>query len=462
MPITLNVSGPREVLTEEKATATVAAWKEELLAHRAAEPSASILCDKIILTDKSYTSGAAKIVSTFLTSTDDFQPSIASGISIAILSDTIASRMEEEGLEVLTTISNAFKESKLVEVDLSDNAMGTKGIDACSTVLGGDANVTANLAKLSLCNNGLSESTMHEVADLLTKGGDNCIAKNLTQIHFYNNMSGPKGCEAFESIMEKCTENKLTDIRFSSTRARAGGSTHITTALKSLAESGNLEHVTRLDLADNTFSDESVNTDLATALKSCSKLTYINLRDCCIANEGMKRVCNALKVSGAKLTHLDVSGNDLTASGARSVAKLVASLNSTIVEFSAEENEMTSRGVKKIVDVINSQTLEKIVMNQNEFGDIAGRAILDMVSENRVPNLTRIELNEGSFTEDVVGELVECFGDKLPEMDDNDEDTEHDADLDDEEEESEDEDDATETADRDVDDLAGALSQVQV
>eukprot|EP01083_Nonionella_stella_P050095 133359_1 len=118
--------------------------------------------------------------------------------------------------------------------------------------------------------------------------------------------------------MEKCTENKLTDIRFSSTRARADGSTHITTALKSLAESGNLEHVTRLDLADNTFSDESVNTDLAIALKSCTKLTYINLRDCCIADEGMKRVHNALKVSGAKRTHLDVSGNDLTASGARS------------------------------------------------------------------------------------------------------------------------------------------------
>ena len=119
------------------------------------------------MTDKSYTFEAATLIAEFLTSTDIFSPCLSAGIQIANLADIIASRMEEEGLEVLQILSNAFQTSRLIEVDLSDNAMGSKGVTACEMVLGGIP-VATSLQKLSLCNNGLSESTMEEVAELLT------------------------------------------------------------------------------------------------------------------------------------------------------------------------------------------------------------------------------------------------------------------------------------------------------
>ena len=160
-PIKLVPSPPvlREVVNEEKALAMIAGWTEQLTAHQEAHPNLEILCNEIELTDKSYTSSAATLIAEFLTSTEIFCPCIAAGIQIANLADIIASRMEEEGLEVLKIISNAFQTSRLIEVDLSDNAMGSKGVTACEMVLGGIPVVTS-LQKLSLCNNGLSESTM--------------------------------------------------------------------------------------------------------------------------------------------------------------------------------------------------------------------------------------------------------------------------------------------------------------
>lgn len=107
------------------------------------------------------------------------------------LSDSIAGRMTEEGLRVLKTICDAFVESKLIDVNLSDNAIGQQGIGACRTALS-----KKSLERLALCNNGLSRETMRQVADILTNDDDDgtgCIASNMTKIHFYNNMSGEDG-----------------------------------------------------------------------------------------------------------------------------------------------------------------------------------------------------------------------------------------------------------------------------
>ena len=454
--ITLTPPGTREVIDEEKAKTMIEGWRGKLIAHREANPGLQVLCDKIVLTDKSYTSTAASLIAEFLTSTDEFNPSIASGITVADLSDIIASRMEDEGLEVLTTISNAFLDSKLVEVDLSDNAMGSKGVIACETVLGGKP-VIESLERLSLCNNGLSEYTMDEVAELLTKGGEDCIAKNLTKIHFFNNMSGNKGCVSFEKIMSSCTD-KLSDIRFSGTRARAEGSAHIASALSSLAEDSKLQNINRLDLADNSFGD--CFEDIATALKACSKLEYLNLHDCMLGDDGIEQVCDALLEAKAPLTFFDVSGNEITADGAKSVANVIKMINGTIVTFSAEENEMTSIGVKTLAKALKSTSLKELILNSNECGTIGGKAIIAM--HKNTPNLEKIELNYNMFPESIVNDLTENFAEKLTEMEDNDDEEDADDDLDVDALEAETDEEGEEKVDAEVDDLAGALDKVTV
>lgn len=462
-PLTLTPSGTREVVDAEKANKFITEWQEQLADFRSANPDQPILCNKIILSDKSYTPEAASIIANFLTSKDTAVTSTASndtlahGITIADLSDIIASRPEIEGLEVLETISNAFQQSKLTEVDLSDNALGSKGISKCQTIFSGMR--VDSLESVSLCNNGLSEYSMDEIADVLTatSSGSNgtsssCIAQNLTKIHFFNNMSGDKGCDSFAKIMQHCTE-KLTDIRYSGTRAKSGGSKTIAKALKSLAAAGKLDNLTSLDLGDNSFGESYQ--DLADALSSCTKLVHLNLRDCILTDDGVVVVCKALEKAACPLVQLHLSGNEITAPGAKSVAKLLkTTIGGTIEHFDADENEMTSIGMKHIVNELSRcSSLKVITLNQNECGVIGGKALIGCAS---LPHLHRIELDFNMFPEDLVGELYDAFGDKLKEMEDNDEEEDADAELSEEEEEQQ------EQHDSGVDDLAGVMAKIHL
>mmetsp|Transcript_2059 Transcript_2059/g.2804 ORF Transcript_2059/g.2804 Transcript_2059/m.2804 type:complete len:472 (-) Transcript_2059:71-1486(-) len=458
--LTLSPPGSREVVDEAKAQEMVALWTSQLLSYKNAHPDLSILCDKVVLSDKSYTSSAASVIANFLTSTDEFNPSIASGVQIADLKDIIASRMEEEGLEVLQTLSNAFMESRLTEVDLSDNAMGSKGIVTCQTVLGGKPAIDT-LERLSLCNNGLSEFSMNEVADILTnidESNDSCIANNLTKIHFYNNMSGDNGCKSFERIMNNCS-NKLQDIRFSGTRASSKGSIHISKALQKLGQEGKLGNVERLDLADNSFGDSYE--ELADALSCCSKLEYISLKDCILEDDGVAKVCAALIRASSPLKSACFSGNDLTPIGAKSVAKLIKSVNGTLEYLGAEENtELTSNGVKRITDALDSITMKELVLNMTYCGTKGANALIDC--SKRLPNLEKLQLDENYFTEDLVERLSDVFGDKLIPMEDNDEDDDVDADMEDEEddEEEDDEEEEEKKESNNIDDLGGLIEGI--
>lgn len=58
-----------------------------------------------------------------------------SEVTVADISDIIAGRPEDEALRTLKIISGALKKFDLVEVDVSDNAMGAKGCLACEDIL---------------------------------------------------------------------------------------------------------------------------------------------------------------------------------------------------------------------------------------------------------------------------------------------------------------------------------------
>ena len=57
---------------------------------------------------------------------------------VADISDIIAGRPEDEALRTLGIICGSLKKFDLVEVNLSDNALGAKGVEACRDVLLGD------------------------------------------------------------------------------------------------------------------------------------------------------------------------------------------------------------------------------------------------------------------------------------------------------------------------------------
>jgi len=437
---TLSPSGGREVVDEVRASEIVKEWKVFL-------DSKKVVVNKVVLSNKAYTAGAAMIISDFISKNCAFS------VKVAILSDVIASRMEEEGLQVLQILSDSLKNSELVEVDLSDNAMGSKGIRACTSVLGGQA---CSLERLTMCNNGLSETSMEELSDILVSGSDEMdednICERLTKIHFFNNMSGNKGCEAFARILSKTTD-KLVDVRYSGTRAGREGSMILASALDN-DTMANLKH---LDLADNSFGTEGAQL-LSRALVRCRNLTYLNLRDCVLADSGMQAICHAVfgSDSSETLQHLDVSGNDITAQGALSLSELLEDTTNLRV-FYAEENEMTSRGIQHIAPLL-PPSLQELRLGFNECGPLGAKALIQ-VSKSLSQNLHTLHLDGNSFPSQTLQNLMDTFGDKLIEMEDNEDENNFDDDLSD----------AGDNAgipsqrnDSDMDQLIGAVASVRI
>ena len=419
-PLSLSPGGEREAVSKEQAAELVHKWTEQLLAHQALHPTLTPLCNKIDLSDKSYTEEAALLIADFLTSERTFSPCIANGIEVADYSDMIAGRMTEEGFQVLNILSSVFANNTcLIDIDLSENALGFKGIKMCEKALV----EKASLERLSLCNNGLSWESMKDIADILTaefaSNSDSCIAQNLTKLHFYNNMSGPQGSEQFERIMDRCSD-KLTDIRYSSTRAGHEGSTYITRALCKLGEARKLENVTHLDLADNEFLNCS--TDLVSILASCPKLEYLNFKYSALADSDSEKscvedICNALVQSNAPLKYLNLSGNEIEIDDVKPITNLAIKVAGTLETLDLEENILKSVGVKRILRKLESTSLKKVLLNETECGDIGAKAVIEMME--KIPNLESIELDRNNFSDDMVDQLKEAFGDKLVEFEDN-------------------------------------------
>jgi Ran GTPase-activating protein 1 len=84
----------------------------------------------ICLSNKSFDNAAATKIAAYLDS--------LSSVTVADVSDIIAGRPEDEALRTLKIICSSLEKFELVEVNLSDNALGAKGVEACKGVLLGD------------------------------------------------------------------------------------------------------------------------------------------------------------------------------------------------------------------------------------------------------------------------------------------------------------------------------------
>ena len=163
----------------------------------------------IVFSTKSFDVASAKIAAGYIEK--------MTNLKIADLSDFIAGRETSIGLEVLNIISTALSKTELVELDLSENALGPRGIESCKPLLASKE----TLARLSFCNDGLSAEACESIRDLLLfRGLDQ--PTNLTHLRFHNNMSGSGGAIAIADIVKNSPSLKVFEL--SSTRCgRDGG-----------------------------------------------------------------------------------------------------------------------------------------------------------------------------------------------------------------------------------------------
>ncbi|PON55277.1 WPP domain containing protein [Parasponia andersonii] len=362
---------------------------------------------KICFSNRSFGLDAARVAEPILSSIRDQLKEVD-------LSDFIAGRPEEEALEVMNIFSAALEGCVLKFLDLSNNAMGEKGVRAFGTLLRSQH----NLEELYLMNDGISEEAARAVYELIPS------TEKLRILHFHNNMTGDEGAIAISKMVE--ISPLLEDFRCSSTRVGSEGGV-------ALAESlGSCTNLKKLDLRDNMFGVEA-GLALSKALPAFSDLTEIYLSYLNLEDEGTEALANALKDSAPSLEVLEMAGNDITTKSAAALATSIAA-KQFLTKLNLSENELKDEGailIGKALEDSHGQ-LNEVDVSMNMLRRAGARFLAQVVV--RKPGFKLLNIDGNYISDEGIDEVKDIFK-NLPNLlgplDENDPEGEEDADEED-------------------------------
>ncbi|KAF6000927.1 RAN GTPase activating protein 1 [Cyanidiococcus yangmingshanensis] len=327
-----SLSGDREMLNAERAQVLFAPLRKHAAAT--SDTGEAIEIYRVSLSGKSFDVGAATVAASH------FARLRPRSLRVLHLADVIAGRAEHEALQVLELLSAALADHDLVELDISDNALGAKGVRACAALLGR----SEHLECLSMCNNGLAADAIRLVVEALTRSDKRVV---LRKLHLFNNLLEDDGAMALAPLLERAS--MLEDFRFASLRVSRRGAAAVGRAL-----AHGTQTLRRLDMADNTLGVDGSQA-LASALARQADLEELYLRDCLLTDAGARYVLEALLSHGEKLglRVLDLSGNELTGAACGSLlAKLVERCATTLTHLRLDENELGDEGALAIATAL--------------------------------------------------------------------------------------------------------------
>ncbi|XP_076900004.1 RAN GTPase-activating protein 2-like [Bidens hawaiensis] len=352
---------------------------------------------RICFSNRSFGLDAAQIAVPILTS-------IKGQLTEVDLSDFVAGRPEEEALEVMNLFSSALEGSDVRYLNLSDNALGEKGVRAFSKLLSSQS----NLEELYLLNDGISEEAAKAVVELIPS------TKKLKILHFHNNMTGDEGAIAISQLLKKCSI--LEDFRCSSTRVGSEGGIALSEALATCTG------LKKLDLRDNIFGVEA-GIALSKTISLLANLTEIYLSYLNLENEGTLAIANALKDSAKLLEVVEIAGNDITAEAASGLADLFTARKESLVKILLSENELKDEGVIVIAKALEGDfsRLTEVDLSTNMIRRAGARVLAQTVVGK--PGFKLLNINGNYISDEGVEDVKEIFKDSpdlLGPLDDND------------------------------------------
>lgn len=353
--------GQREFLTEEAAA--------ELL-KPLTDPGNAF--SSICFSNRSFGEDAAKVAAKIL-------ESLRGQLVRVDLADIVAGRSEDEALAVMSIFSAALEGCNLQSLNLSDNALGEKGVRAFSALLKSQS----ALEELYFMNNGISEEAAVAICELLPS------AEKLRVLHFHNNMTGDAGAIALSRLVTNA--RALEDFRFSSTRVAAEGGIALAHALLSGSR------LRKIDLRDNPFGEE-VAIPLSRPLKHHMGLTEIFFSYIGLEDKGTKVLLEALKVGAPGLQVLDLAGNDITRKSANLLADCI-STKTHLTKLNLSENELLDRGVVTVCNALlkDHDSLLELDLCETEIGRIGACAAAKAVVEK--PDFRLLKINGNHISE---------------------------------------------------------------
>ncbi|KAF5736842.1 RAN GTPase-activating protein 2 [Tripterygium wilfordii] len=363
--------GPRAFIEADEAEELMRPLKEQKNSYT-----------KIRFSNRSFGLGAACVAEPILLSIKDQLKEVD-------LSDFIAGRPETEALEVMNIFSTALEGSILKSLNLSNNALGEKGVRAFGALFRSQH----TLEELYLMNDGISEDAARAVCDLIPS------TEKLRILQFHNNMTGDEGALAISEVVKRSP--LVEDFRCSSTRIGSKGGVALSESLETCTQ------LKKLDLRDNMFGVEA-----GVALgKAFSKLTdlkevylsYLNLED-----EGAIAITNALKESAPLLEVLEMAGNDITAEAAPTIASALA-VKQHLTKLNLAENELKDEGAIQIGKALDEDHLQlvEVDMSANSIRRAGARLLAQVVVQK--PGFKLLNIDENFISDEGIDEVKEMF-----------------------------------------------------
>ncbi|GAB4843429.1 RAN GTPase-activating protein 2 [Ancistrocladus abbreviatus] len=343
---------------------------------------------KICFSNRSFGLGAAHVAEPILAS-------LTSQLKEVDLSDFIAGRPEAEALEVMSIFSNALEGCSLKSLNLSNNALGEKGVRAFGALLKSQD----NLEELYLMNDGISEEAARAVCELVPS------TEKLRVLQFHNNMTGDEGALAISDVVKR--SSFLEDFRCSSTRVGSEGGVALSKALEGCA------HLKKLDLRDNMFGVEA-GIALSKALLKHENLTEVYLSYLNLEDEGAVAMANALKDSAPSLEVLEMAGNDITSGAALALAACLAT-KQLLSKLNLAENELKDEGSVQIAKSLEEghAQLRELDMNTNSIRRVGAKVLAQVVVQK--PGFKMLNINGNFISDDGIDEVKDVFK-KSPHM----------------------------------------------
>ena len=316
-----------------------------------------------------------------------------------IISDCIAGLQVPEALSVLTALCDAVGKNwnGLRVVDLSSNALGSRGVAACVTVIRDQP----QLEELILTNNGLAKtSTKLLRMHLCTRS-----QTSLKVFHCTLNCIESEGLKDITEIVKKSPN--LEHLRLSSLRAGSDATSELCKALSNCAS------LRVLDLSDNGFNETGVDA-LSETLKYQKHLEALLIRDLSIDDDSLEQLLDAVSESGAPLDTLDISGNDLTSESCPTICRLICASGSTLRCLYLSDNELLGKGIMGI-----ARTIEEDSPSELRVLSISGNQVRDYecikmaTAALKLDQFLELDINENYASIETVNAIRRHLGEKL-------------------------------------------------
>ncbi|XP_066319003.1 RAN GTPase-activating protein 2-like [Miscanthus floridulus] len=384
---------------------------------------------RICFSNRSFGIGAANVAGPIL-------ESVKNQLTEVDISDFVAGRPEDEALDVMRIFSKALEGSVLRYLNISDNALGEKGVRAFSELLKSQE----SLEELYVMNDGISEEAAKALSELIP------ATEKLKVLHFHNNMTGDEGAMYIAEMVKRSPN--VESFRCSATRIGSDGGVALSEAL------GTCTHLKKLDLRDNLFGVDA-GLALSKTLPKLPDLVELYLSDLNLENEGTKAIANALKQSAPQLEVLEMAGNEINAKAAPHLAECLAAMQS-LKKLTLAENELKDDGAVIIAKSLEDghTDLKELDVSTNMLQRVGARCFARAVANK--PAFVQLNINGNFISDEGIDEVKEILKagkkslDVLGSLDEN----EPDGEPDDEEED--------EDAEDNEDELDSKLQSVKV